>query len=160
HPQAGLGHAAQAGDDLLLAGVVVLQGHVDHTLGAVVHQLESLDVALVQQDLGNGLLHVGSGDVDGVMLGVVRVADTGEHIRNGIGNVHRVIPPIRLQAGPVSAARYRVSPEPTYCRWLGTGPRRRGDKTMGKPTGRLAHPVRLYHTTYQEAFRTPGIWPL
>ena len=105
---------------------------MNHALGTVVHQLEGLDVTLVQQDLGNGLLHVGCGDVDGVMLGVVRVADTGEHIRNGIGNVHRVIPPIRLQAVPVSAARYRVSPEPTYCRWLGTGPRRLRGHSYGK----------------------------
>ncbi len=33
--QAGLGHAAQAGDDLLLAGVV-LQGDADDALGTVV----------------------------------------------------------------------------------------------------------------------------
>ena len=62
---------------------------MDHALGTVFHQLESLDITLVQQNLGNGLLHVGSGDVDGVVLGVVRVADAGEHIRNGICNVHR-----------------------------------------------------------------------
>ena len=43
-----------------------------------------------QQDLRDGLLHVGRGDVHGVMLGVVRVADAGQHIRNGIGDVHEV----------------------------------------------------------------------
>src|SRR5699024_6132203 len=56
--QAGLGDAAQAGDNLLLAGVV-LQGNADNALGAVVDELEVLDIALVQQDLRDGLLHVG-----------------------------------------------------------------------------------------------------
>ena len=42
--QAGLGHAAQAGDDLLLAGVV-LQGDADGALSTVVNDLEGLDVA-------------------------------------------------------------------------------------------------------------------
>jgi hypothetical protein len=85
--QAGLADAAQAGDDLLLAGVV-LQGNADDALGAVVDELEALDIALVQQDLSNALFHVGSGDVDGLMLGAVRVADAGEHIRNGICDMH------------------------------------------------------------------------
>ena len=48
HAQAGLGHAAQTGDDLLLASAV-LQGDADNALGAVVDQLEVLDVAFIQQ---------------------------------------------------------------------------------------------------------------
>ena len=85
--QAGLGHAAQAGDDLLLAGVV-LQGDADDALGTVLHDLEGLDVALIQQDLSDALLHVGSRNVDGLVLGVVGVADTGQHIGNRISDVH------------------------------------------------------------------------
>ena len=104
--QAGLGDAAQAGDNLLLAGVV-LQGNADNALGAVVDELEVLDIALVQQDLRDGLLHVGRRHVHGVMLGVVRVADAGEHIRNGIRNVHDVYLLLKLPALPVAAARYR-----------------------------------------------------
>ena len=38
HTQTGLGHTAQTGDDLLLAGVV-LQGDVNGPLGTVVHDL-------------------------------------------------------------------------------------------------------------------------
>ena len=72
---------------LLLAGVV-LQGDADKALGAVVDELEALDIAFVQQDLSDALLHVGSGNIDGLMLGAVRVADAGEHIRNGICDVH------------------------------------------------------------------------
>ena len=40
--QAGLGHPAQAGDDLLLAGLQILQGDADHALGTVVDDLEVL----------------------------------------------------------------------------------------------------------------------
>ena len=54
HPQAGLGHAAQAGDDLLFAGEV-LEGNPDDALGAVLDDLEGLDIALIQEDLGDGL---------------------------------------------------------------------------------------------------------
>ena len=85
--QAGLGHAAQAGDDLLLAGIV-LQGDADNALGTVVDNLEGLNVALIQQDLSDALLHVGSRNVDGLVLGVVGVADTGQHIGNRISDVH------------------------------------------------------------------------
>ena len=99
--QTGLGHPAQAAEDLLLAGIV-LQGDADHALRAVVDQLEVLDIALFQQDLRDGLFHVGRGDIHGVMLGVVRVADPGQHIRNGIGDVHESYLLFRLPA-----SRYR-----------------------------------------------------
>lgn len=46
------------------------------------------------QLIDDGLLHIGRGDVHGVMLGVVRVADAGEHIRNGIRDVHEYLPPL------------------------------------------------------------------
>ena len=44
HPQTGLGNAAEAGDDLLLAGEV-LEGNPDDALGAVLDDLEGLDIA-------------------------------------------------------------------------------------------------------------------
>ena len=89
--QAGLADAAETGDDLVLA--VVLQGDVNNALGTIVNDLIALDIALIQQDLSNALLHVGGGNVNGVVTGTVGVADTGEHIRNGIGDMHSVNPP-------------------------------------------------------------------
>ena len=67
---------------------VVLQGDADGALSTVVNDLEGLDVALVQQDLSDALLHVGSGNIHGLVLGIVGVADTGEHIGNRISDVH------------------------------------------------------------------------
>jgi len=87
HTQTGLGHTAQTGDDLLLAGIV-LQGDADDALGTIVDELEVLDIALIQQDLSDALLHVGGRDVNGLMLGIVGVADTGQHIGNRISDVH------------------------------------------------------------------------
>ena len=84
--QAGLGDAAKAGDDLLAA--IVLQSDADDALSAVVDQLEVLDITLVQQDLSDSLLHVGSGHIHGGMLRRVRVANAGEHIRNRISDMH------------------------------------------------------------------------
>ena len=84
--QAGLGHAAQAGDNLLLAGVV-LQGDADSALGTVGNDLEGLDIALIQQNLSDALLHVGGGNVNVLMLGSVRGADTGQHIGNRVSDV-------------------------------------------------------------------------
>ena len=59
---------------------------------------------IIKNKRGNGLLHVGSGDIHGVMLCVVRVADAGEHIRNGIGNLHETLPPVKI-TGTVAAIR-------------------------------------------------------
>ena len=87
HSQAGLGDAAQAGDDLLLLGQV-LEGDVDHALVAVIDHGVGLDVALVQQNLGNSLLQIGSGDIHGFVLCRVRIPDTGQHICYGIGDLH------------------------------------------------------------------------
>ena len=86
-PQAGLGDALQAGQSGLLLRQV-LQGDVNDALIAVVHQREGLDVALVQQNLRNGLLQVGSGDIHSVVLSRVGVPDTGQHICYGIGDLH------------------------------------------------------------------------
>ena len=89
--ETGLADTAKAGDDLVLA--IVLQGDVDRALGTIVNDLIALDVALVQQNLSDALLHVGSGDIHSVMTGTVCVADAGEHIRNGVSDMHSVNPP-------------------------------------------------------------------
>ena len=85
----GLAHAAQALDGLLFAGEI-LEGDADDALGTVVDHLEVLDVALVEKDLGDGLLHLGRRNVDGLMLGASGVADAGQHIGNGVGDLHVV----------------------------------------------------------------------
>ncbi len=61
HSEAGLGHPAQAGDDLLLAEI--LQGDADDALIAALQDLEGLDIPLVQQDLRNGDLQLGMSTV-------------------------------------------------------------------------------------------------
>ena len=62
-------------------GQVVASGSGDNDLlGA------GIDVCL-----SLGLLQVGSGHVNGFVLGGVRVPDSGQHIRYGIGDLHVVI---------------------------------------------------------------------
>ena len=85
--QAGLGDALEALDGLLLAGEI-LEGDADDALGAVLDQLEGLDVALSQKDLSDSLLHLGSGDVNSVVLGGAGIADTGQHVGDGVGDLH------------------------------------------------------------------------
>ena len=74
-------------DDLFLAGKV-LQLDADDALGAVFDDLIGLDVALVEQDLRDGLLQVGSGHIDALVLCRVCIPDTGQHIGNGISDLH------------------------------------------------------------------------
>ena len=64
---------------------------MDHALRTIVNDLIVFDVTLVQQNLCNRLLHVGSGNIHGFVLRVVRIADAGQHIRNRISDVHCVI---------------------------------------------------------------------
>ena len=85
--QAGLGNTLQPGEGRLLLAQI-LQGDVNDALVAVVLQREGLDVALIQQNLGNGLLQVGSGDIHGFVLCAVRIADAGQHVCYGIGDLH------------------------------------------------------------------------
>ena len=85
--QAGLGDTAQAADDLFLAGKV-LQLDADDALGAVLDDFVALDVAFVEQDLCDGLLQVGSGHIDGLVLCRVCIADARQHIGNGISDLH------------------------------------------------------------------------
>ena len=47
--------------------------------------------SFLQQDLSNGLLQVGSGNIHSFVLCRVSVPDTGQHICYGIGDLHFVI---------------------------------------------------------------------
>ena len=85
--QTGLRNAAQAGNNLLLLSQV-LQGDVDDALVAIVNDGVGLDVALVQQDLSNSLLQVGSRNINSFVLCRVSVPDSGQHICYGIGDLH------------------------------------------------------------------------
>ena len=70
-------------------------------LGAVVDDLEGLDVALVQQDLGDGLLHLGSGPVritlkylpgkEKAIQGLRRVSKPGLRVYAGADELPRVL---------------------------------------------------------------------
>ena len=85
--QAGLGDTLQAGQSGLLL-CQVLQSDVNDALVAIVDQRVGLDVALLQQDLSNSLLQVGSGNIDSFMLCRVCVTNTSQHICYGIGDLH------------------------------------------------------------------------
>ena len=85
--EAGLRDTAKTLDGLLLAGEI-LEGDADDALGAVIDELEALDVAFVKEDLSDCLLHLGSGDIDGFMLCAAGVADACQHICNGVCDLH------------------------------------------------------------------------
>ena len=85
--QAGLGDSAEALDGLLFAGEI-LQGDADDALGAVINELEALDVAFLEKNFGDGLLHLGIRDVHGFVPSAASVADAGQHIGDGIGDLH------------------------------------------------------------------------
>ena len=61
---------------------------MDDALIAVVHQSVGLDVAFVQQNLSNGLLQVGSRNIDSFVLCRVSIPNTGQHICYGVSDVH------------------------------------------------------------------------
>jgi hypothetical protein len=77
--------------DHRLAGVV-LEADLDHGLAVVVAHGEVLDVALVLQDLGDGLLHLRCRDDHAHLLRRLRVADAGQHVGDGITHAHNFAP--------------------------------------------------------------------
>ena len=85
--EAGLRDTAKTLDGLLLAGEI-LEGDADDALGAVVDNLEALDLAFIEKDLSNCLLHLRCGDIDSFMLRYTGVADAGQHICNGVCDLH------------------------------------------------------------------------
>ena len=58
------------------------------SLDGVVLHLHALDVALVNQNLADSLLHVGSGDLHRRVFGSASVADASQQVRDRISNLH------------------------------------------------------------------------
>src|SRR5439155_10457691 len=88
-PQARLRHPLDAGDRALPLGGVL---HYDDELaagvaGVTLHPVAG-DVALPLEDGGQRLLELGRGHDDLVVHGDVAVADTGQHVGDGIGHGH------------------------------------------------------------------------
>src|SRR5687767_6492501 len=77
--------------DHRLAGVV-LEADLDHRLAVVVAHGEVLDVALVLQHLGDGLLHFRCRHDHAHLLRRLRVADAGQHVGDGITHAHVLAP--------------------------------------------------------------------
>src|SRR6476659_1275235 len=91
-PETGLADAAQAGDRAL-ALAAVLQGDgqgLGDTAGGVVGHLEGGDVALGLEDLGDALLQLAVGHGHRVVVRLVGVAQTGQHVCDRVGNGHGV----------------------------------------------------------------------
>ena len=63
---------------------------MDDPLLAVLFDLKALNIALINKNLSNCLLHVRCGDVHRIVLGGVRVANPGQHIGDRIGYLHTV----------------------------------------------------------------------
>ena len=53
-----------------------------------INELEALDVAFLEKNFGDGLLHLGIRDVHGFVPSAASVADAGQHIGDGIGDLH------------------------------------------------------------------------
>src|SRR3982751_2728967 len=77
--------------DHRLAGVV-LEADLDHGLAFGASHREVLDVALVLQDLGDGLLHLRCRHEHAHLLRRLRVADAGQHVGDGITHAHDFAP--------------------------------------------------------------------
>src|SRR5947209_6825840 len=101
--QAGLGHPPHAGDAALAVRAVLEvdgQHAADLALGSI-GDLEAGDVTLLLEDLGDVPLELGVRHLDGVVERRVGVADTGEHVRDGVGHCHEWAPAVSI-AGSAS----------------------------------------------------------
>ena len=63
---------------------VVLQGDLDGTLGTVLDKLVAEDVALIEEDFGDFLLHVGRGNLHHFVASHLAVADARQEIGDRI----------------------------------------------------------------------------
>ena len=88
--QAGLGNAAQSHEHRGLGRALILKGDADNALLVILDNLIVLDISLVNKNLGNSLLHVGSGDIHRIVLGRVCVTDPRQHVGDGVGDLHSV----------------------------------------------------------------------
>ncbi len=87
-PEAGLADPLEAGDDRDLA-VDVLEGEAQDRGRAVLLLGDVGDEALVLEDAGDLALGPRRRDDHLGVAGPRRVPDAGEHVRDGIGDVHR-----------------------------------------------------------------------
>src|SRR3954468_20668566 len=91
HAQAGLADPAYAGDGALTVAAVLeldLQRLADHVL--VVRDVEGGDVALLLEDLGQALLQLAVGHRHRVVVRLVGVAQTRQHVCDRVGHGHGV----------------------------------------------------------------------
>jgi len=121
--QGRLGHALEMLDDRL--ALEVLEGHGQLGLGAIGHR-EVGDVALFLQHAGHLDLQLGGRHGDRLLGGHLRIADTGEHIRQSVLHAH-------LHCAPdISTWRYQLdffSP--------GTSPRMAASRSLLRPRPNL-----------------------
>src|SRR5262245_23314206 len=90
HPKARLADPAQARDRPLPVGSVLQRDHqglADHVLGRVLDRPGG-DVALLLQDLGHARLQLAVRDPHSVVIGLVAVAQTGQHVCDGVRHRH------------------------------------------------------------------------
>src|SRR3990167_1690781 len=86
HTQARTADALDTLDDRTSG--VVLQGDFDFRLAAFGLDLESVNVTLVLQDLGDSHLHFGSGYHDRGLGDHLGIADAGQQVSDGITHAH------------------------------------------------------------------------
>src|SRR6266545_4275020 len=86
-PQAGLGHAPEAGDAALTVGAVL---ELDDQVLVLLARLVAVarDVALTLEDLGDVRLDLRVGKHDLVVVRRVRVTQTGQEVCDGVGHRH------------------------------------------------------------------------
>src|SRR3954447_17333689 len=94
HAQAGLADPAYAGDGALTAAAVLeldLQGLADHALEVL--DLEGSDVPLLLEDLGDALLQLAVGHRHRVVVRLVGVAQTRQHVCDRVSHRHGLLGP-------------------------------------------------------------------
>jgi hypothetical protein len=82
-------------DDVLLV-LDILQGDANHALLFIGDFGEVPDIAFLKQNGRNALLESRSGHIHGFMAGGGGVADSGEHICNDVGRLHKIGPPFAM----------------------------------------------------------------
>ena len=75
----------------------LIEGKKYRTLKDVLVTMNPADIALVLEDLRNGDLQLGRGNIHGGVAGIVRISDTGEHISDRISDLHLVTSCLDLQ---------------------------------------------------------------
>src|SRR6476469_9676506 len=114
HAQAGLADPAYAGDGALAVAAVLeldLQRLADHVL--VVRDVEGGDVTLLLEDLSNALLELAVRHRHRVVVRLIGVAQTRQHVCDRVSHRHGLLGPFST---PVSL---RISGRPVaiICRW-------------------------------------------